>query len=109
VSQIIDLKTRRGRQLYYQSPTWRAIRLLKLQRDPFCEECLKENIHTLATEIHHKTDIDDLPTLENATNIEGLQSLCKPHHSAKTFQEHREASRFGKKKEYQVVNLKWKI
>lgn len=102
----IDLKTREGRQKFYQSREWRTLRMVKLTESPWCEECIKEGIHTLASEVDHIIDITQAPT--RFMDITNLQSLCKPHHSAKTFQEHQEGSKFGKKKEYKVVNLKWK-
>jgi 5-methylcytosine-specific restriction endonuclease McrA len=102
----IDLKTREGRQKFYQTREWRTLRLVKLTESPWCEECKKEGLNTLATEVDHITDISQAPT--RFMDITNLQSLCKQHHSAKTFQEHREGSKFGKKKEFQVVNLKWK-
>jgi len=102
----IDLKTREGRQKFYQTREWRTLRLVKLTESPWCEECEKEGLHTLANEVDHLIAIIQAPT--RCMDITNLQSLCKPHHSAKTFQEHREGSKFGKKKEFQVVNLKWK-
>lgn len=105
-SKPIDLKTREGRQKFYQTKEWRTLRRIKLTESPWCEECGKEGLHTLASEVHHILDISQAPT--RCMDITSLQSLCKSHHSAKTFQEHQEGSKFGKKKEFQVVNLKWK-
>ena len=81
---IIDLTSREGRQKFYQSKYWRKLRDYKIAMNPLCEECLKKDILTPATEVHHIKDIADLPTMENALNYDGLMSLCKSCHSTIT-------------------------
>jgi 5-methylcytosine-specific restriction endonuclease McrA len=99
----INLKTPEGRQLFYQSPEWRAMRELVLSKHPYCKECLKDGVYELASECDHIIDIkDDVTKFMDKDNLQGL---CKRHHSAKTFKGH---TSFQKPK-YEVKNLKWKI
>ena len=98
----IDLKTREGRNLFYSSPEWRAIREIVLREEPFCRECLKNGIQELSTEVDHIVDIsDDSSKFMDRNNLQGL---CKSCHSKKTF--HTRPS-FQKQK-YSIVNKKWK-
>lgn len=80
----LNLKTREGRQAFYQSREWRNTREYKLNMNPVCEECFKTGKLVPATEVHHLIDIEELPTMENALNIDGLESLCKHCHSTIT-------------------------
>lgn len=82
--KVIDLRTRDGKQSFYQWGAWRNKREEKLCNDPFCEECLKKDKITPATEVHHIIDISDKPTLENALDYNNLMSLCKSCHSTIT-------------------------
>lgn len=97
----IDLKTREGRNKFYQSPEWRTLRKIKLTHNPYCEECLKSGVTTLAEDVHHLVDIKDDPT--KCLSYDNLASLCKSCHSVITSGETR-----GKKNEFEVVNKKWK-
>ena len=81
-SKYIDLRTPEGRQQFYQSKEWRAIRLVALTRNPYCVVCLTKGITTLGTEIDHVQDIKDAP--ERCLDITNLQNMCKPCHSSKT-------------------------
>lgn len=91
--RYIDLHTREGRQAFYSSTEWRTLRLIKLSNDPLCEICLKTDKLVPASEVHHIKDIEDDPTYENATNYEGLQSLCKSCHSSITLERFKEKKR----------------
>lgn len=82
MSKYIDLKTVEGRQQFYKTPEWRAIRLVVLATNPYCVECLKLGLKTLATDVDHVTDIKDEPT--RCLDISNLQGLCRPCHSTKT-------------------------
>lgn len=98
----IDLTTLQGRQKFYQSKEWRAIRMVVLINQPYCVECEKTGIYERATEVDHIVDIkDDRNRCLDTTN---LQSLCKKCHSKKTYQ----TSYWFKKTSWQVVNIKWK-
>ena len=80
----MDLSTTEGRQSFYQTKEWKALRNLKIKNNCLCEECIKTDLLTPATEVHHIIDIDDRPTLENALSYDGLMSLCKSCHSSIT-------------------------
>lgn len=59
---------------------WRKIRAMFLGQHPFCEECIKEDRMTLATEVHHIVPLD-----HGGTNAEdNLMALCKACHSRLT-------------------------
>lgn len=68
--------------------TWKALRESKLQRDPWCAHCLKEQRHTPANEVDHirpfKGKADPL-----RLDWDNLQSLCKSCHSTKTAKDRR--------------------
>jgi 5-methylcytosine-specific restriction endonuclease McrA len=97
----IDLKTREGRNKFYQTTEWRLLRRVKLVNNPWCEECLKNGVHELADEVHHIIDIEKDPT--NCLSYDNLLSLCKSCHSTYTFNEHKY------QKEFEVVNKKWNL
>lgn len=62
---------------------WRRVRLEALQRDKhLCQDCLKRNVLTRATEVHHKITIELAPYLR--LDLDNLVSLCKPCHSGIT-------------------------
>ena len=85
---------------FYNTTKWKELRLLKLQMNPLCEHCLRENKITPATEVDHIIPIQQRPDL--ALDINNLQSLCKPCHSRKTAQE------TNQKKQGQIINRKYK-
>ena len=65
--------------------TWAKVRLIKLARDPLCEDCLKLNPPVIepAYEAHHIVKIKD--DSSKRLDIDNLLSLCKTHHSMRTF------------------------
>lgn len=64
---------------------WRKARLVHLQQHPLCVDCLAEKKITEATEVDHIIPHrGDMNLFWQKTN---WQSLCKPHHSAKTCRE----------------------
>lgn len=81
-TRYIDLKTVEGRAQFYKSREWRAMRLVVLSINPYCESCLKSGVKTIATEVDHIIDIKDEPTC--CLDITNLQGLCKSCHSTKT-------------------------
>ena len=81
-SKCIDLKTPEGRQQFYQTKEWRAMRNHVLTFQPYCQECLKNGVTTLGNEVDHIIDIKDDPT--KCLDIGNLQVLCKSCHSKKT-------------------------
>ena len=97
----INLNTVEGRNLFYQSKAWRAVREIILTEQPYCVECLKHGIFTLATEVDHIIDIAKRTDLFlEKTNLQGL---CKPCHAKKTFNEHRFTGH-----KWVTVNKKWR-
>lgn len=61
---------------FYNSKTWKVVRLAKLAKDPFCQMyCADQNRQILASTVHH---IDG-----NIWNIDydNLQSACSACHS----------------------------
>ena len=81
-SKYIDLLSISGRQTFYQSKEWKALRLVVLTKNPYCESCLKLGLKTLAKDVDHITDIKDEPT--RCLDLSNLQGLCRPCHSTKT-------------------------
>jgi 5-methylcytosine-specific restriction protein A len=60
---------------FYHTPAWRKIRKLALQRDHYlCQECLKADKITRATEVHHIETANDNP--DKALTLDNLVSLC---------------------------------
>jgi 5-methylcytosine-specific restriction endonuclease McrA len=59
-------------------------RRIWLSQNPWCEDCLRANIYTPATDVHHKVrhegDIDKFLS-------DDLESLCHACHSRKTAEE----------------------
>jgi 5-methylcytosine-specific restriction enzyme A len=74
-------------QRLYNSRRWKRIRVLQLAKDPWCADCLKAGIYTIATEVDHLVAHKGDPALFYHGE---LQSLCKICHSRKTLQEIRD-------------------
>lgn len=72
----------RAKQALYSSVKWLRIRVLQLAKEPWCKECLRANIYTPASEVDH---INGTPSDPVGFFNGPFQSLCKPHHSRKTF------------------------
>jgi len=87
--KIYDLKTYEVRQSFLQCKIWIDTRAVKLSNDPLCEECLKQNILTPATQVHHRISIVINPTYENALEMSNLVSICQTCHSKITAEENK--------------------
>lgn len=61
---------------------WRNVRLIKLQADPLCEDCIDDDRSTEATEVHHIVKIKDDPELR--LDLDNLMSLCSRCHSIRS-------------------------
>ena len=76
-----------AQKLVYNTPTWKALRLNKLQIQPLCEECIKNNKITLAVEVHHiqkfmsGMNVSQIKWL--GFDINNLMSLCIECHQCK--------------------------
>jgi len=90
------------RQAFYKSWEWRAVRQLKLAQKPLCEECLKKDILTPATDVDHIQDLVDAPWL--CLIMDNMRSLCKSCHSKKTL-----SSMYGQETPGKIVNNKWNL
>lgn len=75
-------------QKFYDSSAWRALRKLKLQRNPMCEICYADGRLTEATIVDHIVAVKDSD--EGRLDIANLQSVCLSCHSRKTRQEEKE-------------------
>lgn len=76
----------------YNTDTWRLdLRPTQLMLEPFCRECAKRGLRTLATDVDHVTPHrGDWAVF---TDRSKLQSLCHRCHSAKTMRELNEKRR----------------
>ena len=62
-------------QGFYHTTAWRSLRVVALQRDHYlCQNCLRQNRFTTATEVHHLEPIEEHPEL--ALVLSNLESLC---------------------------------
>ena len=61
---------------------WRNVRKAKLDQDPLCEDCLKNEISTPAKEVHHIRKIIHAPELR--LEIDNLMSLCERCHDIRS-------------------------
>lgn len=71
---------------FYQSTQWRKTRNAYMDGHPWCEECLRNGHHKLATSIDHVKPLK-LCDKNEQLNFDNLQSLCAKCHNYKTRQE----------------------
>lgn len=67
----------------YSSTKWQKLRLAKLQDQPLCEMCLKNDIITPATQVHHIKsfmDYNGTERLKYAYKLDNLMSICAVCH-----------------------------
>jgi 5-methylcytosine-specific restriction endonuclease McrA len=64
---------------FYNSTAWLKCRQIKLSRDPYCQKCLKHEVFTPATIVHHLKPITDFPELR--LDIDNMESNCASCHS----------------------------
>ena len=69
----------------YDSRHWRARRKQQLKRHPLCEECLKQNRVTAASEVHHTVKHHGDITLFRLNPIESLCGLCHRQRDGRGF------------------------
>jgi len=66
------------------SQRWKILRANALASQPFCEECEKMGVYTLAECVHHKKPVEDgrdeAEMIALAYDPENLQPLCRKHH-----------------------------
>ena len=66
---------------FYHSAEWKETRRLQLRRQPYCEACEKHGRKERGTEVDH---IIPIKAGGERLMLRNLQTLCKPHHTAKT-------------------------
>jgi len=71
------------RHKFYMSKEWRNMREYVLSNEPLCRMCKEEGRLIGATDVDHVRDITERPDL--CLEYSNLQSLCKKHHSQKTY------------------------
>lgn len=63
---------------------WKVRRSIQLQAQPWCEECLRANVYTEATDVHHvERHEGDVEVFLSSP----LESLCHSCHTVKTMAE----------------------
>lgn len=62
----------------YNTDKWKKLRVLKLMKNPLCEQCEKEGIVKPALDVHHKIPI--LKDISKAFDEDNLMSLCRKCH-----------------------------
>jgi len=102
--KYINLKSQYGRKRFYNTPEWYSIRRIVLFHQPYCVECLKEDIYTVAVDVDHIIDLVDAP--ERCIDFTNLQPLCKKHHGKKTYDQHLRGE-YVKQHTFHPVNRKW--
>ena len=86
--RLFDVRRGNSNDRGYGAP-WRRLRVLQLLREPLCRKCGEEGFVEEATEVDHI-----IPKARGGRDdASNLQSLCKPHHSAKTASEVLHAAR----------------
>ncbi|MBQ3944240.1 MAG: HNH endonuclease [Alphaproteobacteria bacterium] len=74
------------RQKLYSNPQWKNLRKIYRQSHPLCEECLKHDIVTPASDIHHKLspfdpNIGEMEQYRRLLDWNNLKALCKECHA----------------------------
>lgn len=75
---------RQERKSFYDSALWQATREAKLRRDPLCQCCAFEGVHTPGEHVDHWTP---LAQGGHPTAASNLVTMCASHHSRKTHAE----------------------
>lgn len=84
-ASIYDKQTKRKRNPIYATAQWRAVRLMKLRRNPTCEA---DDCRAFAREIDHVVSLNAGGAPFDMNN---LQSLCTSCHARKTAREYHAA------------------
>ena len=80
VAKQLSDENRRDDKRFYDSVLWRKVRAQVLREEPYCRECARHNIITLAAMVDH---IERLATGGNRLDRANLQSLCNSCHAIK--------------------------
>ena len=72
----------------YHTRRWRAIREQQKERQPYCEECLKQGKYVDMVVCDHKITVKEMEAkgfdFWEASEPNNLQSLCTPCHNRKS-------------------------
>lgn len=92
-SYIPKIKSKRDKTTdrFYTSKAWRTLRKWHLSNNPYCAECERNNINTLAQMVDH---IEPIEQGGEKLNEDNLQSMCNSCHAKKSAKE-----RWSKNKE----------
>lgn len=69
---------------FYDTQEWRKLRNWFIRANPLCNQCSRRERLVLAKVVDHIIPIEDGG---EPLDVENLQSLCKPCHTAKTNKE----------------------
>ncbi len=72
-------KNRKDDPKIYHTKRWQNLRKKKLNNNPICEMCEKNNRITMAVMVHHKTPVKENGDL--AMDYDNLMSLCRQCHN----------------------------
>ena len=85
--QVIYLKKERNKERHtlYNNSQWRNLRKIYLQSHPLCEECLKHDIVTEASDVHHllspfDPNLSEMEKWKRLLDYGNLMALCKDCH-----------------------------
>lgn len=74
-----------NRQKLYSNPQWKKLSKLYRQTNPLCEECLKNDVVTPASSVHHKLspfdgNIGEVEQYRRLLDWDNLESVCHQCH-----------------------------
>ena len=88
------------------SGRWKKLRADKLTANPICQECEAKGLSTPATEVHHLTEVESVPTANameqlmfDYTNLESVCHSCHSDIHQEKFSHSKEAIQANNRKE----------
>ena len=68
---------------FYRSKQWRRTRELFLERNPWCEECMKANKYEPATLVHHRVHLNEsnVDNPDISLSFDNLEAVCIDCHN----------------------------
>lgn len=94
INDVPTSEDRKARQRLYGRSAWQRARRAQLAGEPWCADCLRANIYTPATDVHHVHAHGGDPV---AFATSPLESLCHACHTRRTDAEIRSRGRGGGK------------
>lgn len=83
---ILNRSTRKDeKHKLYSNPQWRTLSKIYRQNNPLCEECLKNDIVTPSSSVHHKQspfdgNISEMERYKRLLDWNNLESVCHQCH-----------------------------